>query len=91
MAALPGLALIGTAKRKGAIISFGMDCAHPQDIGSVLDMEGVAIRVGHHCAMPLMQRFGISGTARASFALYNDREDVDQLVAALQKVRKLFS
>ena len=91
MRAIPGLKLVGTAKRKGAIISFTMDCAHPQDIGSVLDLEGVAIRVGHHCAMPLMERFGISGTARASFAMYNDREDVDQLVAALEKVRKLFA
>jgi cysteine desulfurase / selenocysteine lyase len=68
-----------------------MDCAHPQDIGSVLDMEGVAIRVGHHCTMPLMARFGISGTARASFALYNGPDDVEQLVAALHKVRQLFA
>ena len=91
MAAIPGLKLIGTAKRKGAIVSFSMDCAHPQDIGSVLDMEGVAVRAGHHCAMPLMERYGLSATARASFAAYNGRDDVDQLVAGLQKVRKLFA
>ncbi len=88
--AVPGLTLVGTARRKGAILSFTMDCAHPHDIGSVLDMEGVAIRAGHHCTMPLMARFGISGTARASFALYNGHDDVDQMVAALHKVRKLF-
>jgi cysteine desulfurase/selenocysteine lyase len=91
LARIDGLRLVGTARRKGAIISFVMDRAHPQDIGSVLDMEGVAIRAGHHCTMPLMQRFGLSGTARASFAVYNGRDDVDQLVAALQKVGKLFS
>ncbi len=91
MREIPGLRLVGTARRKGAIISFVMDCAHPQDIGSVLDMEGVAIRVGHHCAMPLMERFGISGTARASFAVYNGPDDIDQFVAGLEKVRKLFA
>jgi cysteine desulfurase/selenocysteine lyase len=90
MRAVPGLKLIGTARRKAAILSFTMDCAHPQDIGSVLDMEGVAVRAGHHCTMPLMARYGISGTARASFALYNGPDDVDQLVAALQKVVQLF-
>lgn len=91
MLAVPGLKLVGTARRKGAIVSFTMDCAHPQDIGSVLDMEGVAIRAGHHCTMPLMARYGIAGTARASFALYNGADDIEQLVAALQKVRTLFS
>jgi cysteine desulfurase/selenocysteine lyase len=89
--AIPGLTLVGTARRKGAIVSFLMDRAHPQDIGSVLDMEGVAIRVGHHCTMPLMARLGITGTARASFALYNGRDDIDQLIAALEKVRTLFA
>jgi cysteine desulfurase / selenocysteine lyase len=90
MRAIPGLTLVGTAPRKGAIISFTMDCAHAQDIGSVLDLEGVAIRAGHHCTMPLMARYGISGTARASFALYNGPDDIEQLVAALQKVVQLF-
>ena len=89
--AIPGLTLVGTARNKGAIVSFLMDRAHPQDIGSVLDMEGVAIRIGHHCTMPLMSRLGITGTARASFALYNGPDDIDQLVAALEKVRKLFA
>jgi cysteine desulfurase/selenocysteine lyase len=89
--AVPGLKLVGTARRKGAIVSFLMDRAHPQDIGSVLDMEGVAIRAGHHCTMPLMARFGIPGTARASFAVYNGPDDIAQCVTALHKVVKLFS
>jgi cysteine desulfurase / selenocysteine lyase len=88
---IPGLRIVGTARNKGAIVSFVMDCAHPQDIGSVLDMEGVAIRAGHHCTMPLMQRYGLSATARASFAVYNGLDDVEQLAAALQKVRSLFA
>ena len=88
---IAGLRIVGTARNKAAILSFVMDCAHPQDIGSVLDMEGVAIRSGHHCTMPLMQRFGLSATARASFAVYNGVDDVEQLVAGLHKVRKLFA
>ena len=91
LSAIPGLRIVGTARNKGAILSFVMDCAHPQDIGSVLDMEGVAVRAGHHCAMPLMQRYGLSATARASFALYNGPDDVAQLAAALEKVRTLFA
>jgi cysteine desulfurase / selenocysteine lyase len=90
LAAVKGLRIVGTARRKGAIVSFVMDCAHPQDIGAVLDMEGVAIRAGHHCTMPLMQRYGLSATARASFALYNGPDDVAQLADGLQKVRALF-
>jgi cysteine desulfurase/selenocysteine lyase len=88
---VPGLTPIGTAKNKGGILSFTMDCAHPQDIGTVLDQEGVAIRTGHHCAMPLMQRYGVSATARASLAVYNGQDDIDQLVNGLHKVRKLFA
>jgi cysteine desulfurase/selenocysteine lyase len=91
LARIKGLRLVGTALNKGAILSFVMDGAHPQDIGSVLDLEGVAVRAGHHCTMPLMQRLGLSATARASFAVYNGRDDVDQLVGGLEKVRKLFS
>jgi cysteine desulfurase / selenocysteine lyase len=91
LARIKGLRLVGTARRKGAILSFVMDNAHPQDIGSVLDMEGVAIRAGHHCTMPLMQRYGLSATARASFGIYNGRDDIEQLVAGLEKVRKLFA
>lgn len=90
LARIPGLRLIGTAPRKAGILSFIMDGPHPQDIGSILDMEGVAIRTGHHCTMPLMERFGVPATARASLAVYNDRDDIDQLVAALHKVRRLF-
>jgi cysteine desulfurase / selenocysteine lyase len=86
-----GLRIVGTARRKAAIISFVMDVAHPQDIASVLDMEGVAIRAGHHCTMPLMQRYGLSATARASFAIYNGVDDIGQMVDALEKVRKLFT
>ncbi len=88
---IPDLRLVGTAKNKGGILSFVMEGAHPQDIGAILDQEGVAIRAGHHCAMPLMQRYNISATARASLAIYNGRDDVDQLVAGLHKVRKLFA
>lgn len=88
---IAGLKLVGTAQRKAGILSFVMDCAHPQDIGSILDMEGVAVRAGHHCTMPLMKQYGLSATARASFAVYNGPDDVDQLVAALAKVRKLFA
>jgi cysteine desulfurase/selenocysteine lyase len=83
--------LIGTAKNKGGILSFVMDCAHPHDIGAILDQDGVAIRTGHHCTMPLMARFNVPATARASLALYNGTDDIDQLVSALQKVRKLFA
>jgi cysteine desulfurase / selenocysteine lyase len=68
-----------------------MEQAHAHDIGAMLDQEGVAIRSGHHCTMPLMQRYGVSGTARASLAVYNGRDDIDQLVAALNKVRRLFA
>jgi cysteine desulfurase / selenocysteine lyase len=91
LAEIPGLRLVGTARNKSAIVSFVMDCAHPQDIASVLDMEGVAVRSGHHCTMPLMKRFGLSATARASFAMYNGRDDIEQLAGALEKVRRLFT
>lgn len=91
LAEIPGLRLIGTAKNKGGILSFVMECAHPHDIGAILDQEGVAIRTGHHCTMPLMARFKVPATARASLALYNGTDDIDQLVNALHKVRKLFA
>jgi len=87
---IKGLRIIGTAPDKAAILSFVMDCAHPQDIGTILDQEGVAVRTGHHCTMPLMQRFGIPATVRASMAVYNDSEDLEQLERALVKVGRLF-
>ena len=87
---LPGVKLIGTAADKAAILSFVVDGIHPHDLGTILDVEGVAIRAGHHCAMPLMTRFGIPGTARASFALYNSQDDVTALVAAIDKAQRMF-
>jgi cysteine desulfurase/selenocysteine lyase len=87
---IPGLRIVGTAKEKAAILSFTLDGVHPHDIGTILDRQGVAIRAGHHCAMPVMQRFGVAATARASFALYNTREDVDALVASMRAVREMF-
>ncbi len=91
VAEIPGLRIIGTARNKGGILSFVMNNAHPHDIGSILDQEGVAIRTGHHCTMPLMERFGVPATARASLAVYNGTDDIDQLVAALRKVQRLFA
>lgn len=91
LAEIPGLRLIGTARNKGGILSFVMENAHPHDIGSILDQEGVAIRAGHHCTMPLMERFCVPATARASLAVYNGNDDIDQLVAALHKVQRLFA
>lgn len=90
MQTVPGLRLVGTAADKGGILSFVMAQAHPHDIGSILDQAGVAIRTGHHCTMPLMKRFEVPATARASIALYNDRDDIDQLVDALKTVVRLF-
>jgi cysteine desulfurase/selenocysteine lyase len=88
---VPGLTLVGTAPGKAAVLSFVLDCAHPHDIGTILDQEGIAVRTGHHCAQPVMQRYGIAATARASLALYSRREDVDALVAGLTKVREVFA
>jgi cysteine desulfurase/selenocysteine lyase len=87
---LPDLRLIGTARNKAAILSFMLTDVHPHDVGTILDLEGVAVRTGHHCAMPLMERFGVPATVRASFALYNTHEDVEALFAALRKVREVF-
>ena len=90
LAEVPGLRLIGTARHKASIFSFVMTGAHPHDIGTIVDMEGVAIRTGHHCTQPVMDRFGVPATARASVAMYNTRDDLDHLVAALRKVRETF-
>jgi cysteine desulfurase / selenocysteine lyase len=91
VAAVPGLRLIGTARNKAGVLSFVMENAHAHDLGSILDQEGVAVRTGHHCTMPLMARFGIPATARASIAVYNGSDDIDQLVMALHKAHRLFA
>ncbi len=87
---LPGLRMIGTSEHKAAVLSFVLDYAHPHDIGTVLDAEGVAVRTGHHCAQPVMDRFDVPATVRASLGVYNTREDIDQLADALGKVREMF-
>ncbi len=87
---IEGLKIIGTAKEKAAIISFDLDGVHPHDLGTFVDRAGVAVRVGHHCAQPVMDRFGVAATARASFGLYNTRGEVDALVDALEETRKFF-
>lgn len=86
-----GLRIFGTARDKVGVLSFTMDAAHPHDIGTVLDSEGIAIRAGHHCAQPLMQRYGVPAMARASLAFYNTREEIDGLVEALLKVNEVFA
>ena len=88
---VPGLRLIGTAKKKAGVLSFVLEGVHPHDIGTILDREGVAIRTGHHCAMPVMERFGVPATARASLALYNTREEIDVLVSGIHKVKEMFA
>jgi len=88
--AIEGVRIIGTAREKAGVLSFVMEGAHPHDIGTILDQQGIAIRAGHHCAQPVMERFGLSATARASFGLYNTFEEVDALVAGLLEVKELF-
>ncbi len=90
LAAIDGIRFIGEAGNKASVQSFLLDEIHSHDLGTILDHQGVAIRTGHHCAMPVMQHFGIAGTARASLALYNNRDDVDRLVTALHKAREIF-
>jgi len=84
------LRIIGTAKEKAGVLSFVLDGIHAHDVGTVLDQEGVAIRAGHHCAMPVMQRFGVPATARASLAFYNTREELEALVRGLRRVIEVF-
>ena len=84
LSAFEGVRLYGTAPRKASVVSFNVEGVHPHDLGTVLDHQGVAIRTGHHCAMPVMEFFEIPGTARASLAFYNDRQDIDQLVEGLK-------
>ncbi len=89
LATIPGLRFIGTAAHKAAVASFTVQNVHPHDLGTILDHEGVAIRTGHHCAMPVMEFYGVPATARASFAFYNTRDEIDRLVAALQVAREM--
>ncbi len=91
LASVPGLRVIGTAPRKAAVVSFTLEGIHPHDIGTILDTEGVAIRTGHHCAMPVMDFFKIPATARASMSFYNTFEEIDRLVAALERARSLLA
>ncbi|MBI4911851.1 MAG: cysteine desulfurase [Acidobacteria bacterium] len=88
--AIPGLRILGKAREKAAVISFVMEGIHPHDIGSILDHEGIVVRAGHHCAQPVMERFGVPATTRASLAYFNTEEDVDALVAAVLKVKEIF-
>ncbi len=88
---IPGLRIIGEANHKAAVVSFVLDGIHPHDIATILDVEGIAVRAGHHCAMPLMERFKVPATVRASMACYNSKEDIDQLVAGIKKVIEIFS
>jgi cysteine desulfurase / selenocysteine lyase len=89
LSALDGVRIIGTARRKASVLSFVMEGVHPHDIGTIVDRDGVAIRTGHHCAQPVMERFGVPATARASLAMYNTRGEIDTLVSALERVRRL--
>ncbi len=88
--AMPGVRIIGTAEHKAAVVSFAIDGVHPHDIGTVLDQEGIAIRAGHHCAQPVMQRYCVAATARASFAFYNTRDEVDVLIDGIRTVQEMF-
>jgi cysteine desulfurase/selenocysteine lyase len=90
LARIPGLEIVGTAAHKASVISFTMEGVHPHDIGTVLDSEGIAVRTGHHCAMPVMEFFRIPATARASFGCYNTEEEIARLTAGLNKVREVF-
>jgi cysteine desulfurase/selenocysteine lyase len=84
------LRIVGTARAKASLVSFVVDGVHPHDLGTILDEDGIAIRTGHHCAMPVMEHFGLPATARASFAYYNTFEEIDRLAAGVERARKLF-
>jgi cysteine desulfurase/selenocysteine lyase len=88
---IPGLGIVGTARHKASVISFNIDNLHPFDVGTLLDQQGIAVRTGHHCTQPLMDRFGIPGTIRASFAFYNNRDDVDALAAGTRRAVEMLS
>jgi cysteine desulfurase/selenocysteine lyase len=91
LARIPGLRLIGTAPHKAAVVSFTLEGIHPHDVGTIADQDGVALRTGHHCAQPVMERFGIPATTRASFAAYNTLEEVERLVEAIEHAREIFA
>jgi cysteine desulfurase/selenocysteine lyase len=88
---LPGVRLIGTAEERAGVLSFLLEGVHPHDLGTILDHEGIAIRTGHHCAQPVMERFGVPATARASFAVYNTKQEVDALVEGIRAAREVFA
>jgi cysteine desulfurase/selenocysteine lyase len=90
VSSIDGLRIIGTAKEKAGVLSFVLDRVHAHDVGTILDQEGVAVRAGHHCAMPVMQRFGVPATTRASFAFYNSLDEIEVMARALQRVVKVF-
>jgi cysteine desulfurase/selenocysteine lyase len=90
LSSIPGIRLIGTAQDKVSVVSFVLDGVHPHDVGTILDREGIAIRTGHHCTQPVMDFFGVPATSRASFGLYNTRQEIDALVAAIGKVKEVF-
>ncbi len=90
LASVPGVTLVGTPRHRAGAVSFTVSGVHPHDVGMILDHEGVAIRAGHHCTQPVMEFYGLPATNRASFAFYNTRDDVDHLIAGLEKVREVF-
>jgi len=91
LSAIPDLKIIGTAKNKVGVVSFVLEGIHPHDVGTILDDQGIAVRAGHHCAMPVMERFNVPATVRASFGLYNNVSDIDALVIGLEEVKRLFA
>lgn len=91
VSAIPGVRIIGTAAKKAAVLSFEIEGVHPHDVGTILNSEGIAIRTGHHCAQPVMDRFHVPATARASFAFYNTREEIDKLASGIKKVQEMFT
>src|SRR5579871_295830 len=90
LSGIPGVRLIGTAREKAGVLSFVLEGVHPHDVGTILDQEGIAVRTGHHCAQPVMERFGVPATTRASLAYYNTRQDIDALVAGIYRVKEIF-
>jgi len=89
--AIPGVKIIGSAREKASVLSFTVDGIHPHDVGTILDQEGIAIRAGHHCAQPVMKRFDVPATARASLAFYNTKEEIDALAEGIQRAVEVFS